>query len=157
MELRAKDLDTIKALLQQGDYLNLIGFLLKEPMTEYPPAEEIETAVASLQNYKFQLLLRIQAGSESYDGGGGRRLFLLWPALWASRNPEGANGLVGYDDHWSPHPDGIGFLCAWTPNYPPVIILSADGDIASLEVNPIEASFIDQIDKWKQKIELGNR
>jgi hypothetical protein len=143
VELRGKDIETLQSLLQQRDYLKLVGYLCDRPYTDYPPVSEIEDALRELARKDFSILLKTTS-SEIRDN----ELYLI-------SFPDDEYTIVSSSSSWERHPDGIGYLHEWSLSDGPVIVLAGDYETVQNPIRSFNESARTQCEALKKKKELG--
>ncbi len=115
LELRGENYERIAKDLKDQNWLSLINTLLRKNYTELPETQAIESAVATLANYDFQLLLRITDPEIlQYFEQPDSEIKIM--TTWVASSQDKQSLTLCDRQAWKKHPDGIGLLQNWNPS-----------------------------------------
>jgi hypothetical protein len=144
VELRGKDVESLRGLLSQKESSELVKYLRNSPYCDWPPYGEIEKYIKRLNQSNFSILLKAsdvkRFKSETY-------LVCF---------PEEYNGdILKPSRAWEIHPDGFGIYDSWLPSMGPTIILTGDYQTVGKQVDDFNRAAQRRSDSLRQKVKLG--
>ncbi len=144
LELRGKDIETLKRMLQEKENSQTLEYLRKSPYGDWPPLGELEKSIKLFNDKELSILIKT---SEPINHKHNLHLVSF---------PEEYHGdILKSSASWKIHPDGVGFYHKWAPSMGPTIVLTGDYQKIGKQVEDLNRSARKRCDSLREKVKLG--
>jgi len=154
VELRGKDIEVLKPLLEQKKYLELTNLLNHSKRAEYRNKSDIDCAITSLKWKQFKILLKTSYNPRRTEGNAVSSSE-VWDLHYFLSTKDGIQIPSFVNTDWEAHPDGIGYLHSWQVGDGPSVILICKRQLVKPAVMAIRNDCDKQIELLEKKSELG--
>ncbi len=154
VELRGPGLDKFRKAIEQERWLDLINLLLEREFSELPNSDQIKSAARALQSREFQILLKTNSPliRDTFAKPEFNRTLVT---LSMPEDESGANFDVDMNDRWSMHPDGIGFMQAWTASHGATCVTLVDRSELNEKHKEFTLAWVQRLEYLTEKARLG--